>query len=56
MLSTSPAFKQNVRGALADVGLQKALAFTRPSFAGKRTAAVAGLPEFEQLRDVGRDI
>jgi L-lactate dehydrogenase complex protein LldF len=56
MLATSPAFKQNVKGALADAGLQKALAFTRPSFAGKRSAAVAGLPEFEALRDVGRDI
>lgn len=56
MLSTSPAFKQNVKGALADVALQKALAFTRPNFSGKRSAAVANLPEFEQLRDVGRDI
>jgi len=56
MLATSPAFKQNVKGALADVALQKALAFTRPNFSGKRTAAVANLPEFEQLRDVGRDI
>ena len=56
MLATSQAFKQNVKGALADASLQKALAFTRPSFAGKRTAAVAALPEFEQLRDVGRDI
>jgi L-lactate dehydrogenase complex protein LldF len=56
MLATSPAFKQNVKGALADAGLQKALAFTRPSFAGKRTAAVAALPEFEALRDVGRDL
>jgi L-lactate dehydrogenase complex protein LldF len=56
MLATSPAFKQNVRGALADVGLQKALAFTRPSFAGRRSAAVAALPEFEALREVGRGI
>ena len=56
MLATSPAFKQNVKGALADAGLQKALAFTRPNFAGKRSAAVAGLPEFEALRDVGRDL
>ena len=56
MLATSPAFKQNVKGALADAGLQKALAFTRPSFAGRRGAAVAALPEFERLRDVGRDI
>ena len=56
MLATSPAFKQNVKGALADAGLQKALAFTRPSFAGRRGAAVAALPEFERLRDVGRDL
>jgi len=56
MLATSPAFKQNARDALADVGLQKALNFTRPSFAGRREAAVAALPEFERLRDIGRDI
>ena len=27
-----------------------------PSFIARRTAAVAALPEFEQLRDVARDI
>ncbi len=52
----SPAFKANVAGALANQRLQKALEFTRPSFAGRRGAAVANLPEFEQLRDIGRDI
>jgi L-lactate dehydrogenase complex protein LldF len=52
----SLAFKENVAEALADARLQKALEFTRPSFAGRRSAAVANLPEFEQLRDVGRDI
>ncbi len=56
MQSTSPAFKENVAHALADAGLQKALVFTRPSFAGRRSAAVANLPEFEALRDIGRDI
>ncbi len=53
---TSPSFKQNAAKALADPGLQKALAFTRPAFPAKRAAAVAGLPEFERLREIGRDI
>ncbi len=52
----SPAFKANVAGALANPRLQKALEFTRPSFAGRRSAAVANLPEFERLREIGRDI
>lgn len=52
----SPAFKQRSTHALADPGLQKALARTRPQFHGKRAAAAAALPEFEQLRDIARDI
>jgi L-lactate dehydrogenase complex protein LldF len=56
MLTTSPAFKENARRALADTGLQKALARSGPSFVARRTAAVAALPEFEQLRDIGREI
>jgi L-lactate dehydrogenase complex protein LldF len=56
MLATSPAFKENAAHALADAGLQKALTRTRPQLSGKRSAAVAALPEFEQLRDIGRDI
>jgi len=56
MLATSPAFKENAAHALADAGLQKALNRTRPQSSGKRAAAVAALPEFERLRDIGRDI
>ena len=56
MLSTSPAFKENAAHAMADPGLQKALSRTRPQNPAKRAAAVAALPEFEQLRDIGRDI
>jgi L-lactate dehydrogenase complex protein LldF len=56
MLATSPSFKQNAAAALADPGLQKALHRTRPQGPAKRAAAVAGLPEFERLRDIGRDI
>ena len=56
MLATSPAFKENARGALADAGLQKALARTKPELQAKRAKAVAALPEFEELREAGRQI
>ena len=55
-VATSPAFKQNAHRALADEGLQKALARSGPSFIARRSAAVAALPEFERLRDIARDI
>ena len=55
-VATSAAFKENAHSALADAGLQKALARSGPSFIARRTAAVAALPEFEQLRDIARDI
>jgi len=55
-IATSPAFKQNAHAALENAGLQKALARSGPSFVARRTAAVAALPEFEQLRDIARDI
>ncbi len=53
---TSPAFKQNASRALADAGLQKALGTAKGAFLQRRADAVARLPEFEQLRDIGRDI
>ena len=56
MITTSPAFKQNAHEALADASLQKALKFSKPQFMARRSAAVARLPEFEKLRDIGRDI
>ncbi len=56
MLATSPAFKQNAAHAMADAGLQKALARTRPQFPAKRALAVANLPEFEELREIGKGI
>ena len=56
MQVNSSHFKENVTGALADARLQQALAFTRPAFPARRAAAVAALPEFERLRDIGRDI
>ena len=56
MLATSPEFKQNARAALADAGLQKALGRNNPALQARRTAAVANLPEFEELREIGRGI
>jgi L-lactate dehydrogenase complex protein LldF len=53
---TSHAFKENAHAAIGNAGLQKALARSGPSFIARRTAAVDNLPEFEQLRDIARDI
>jgi len=55
-IATSPEFKRNARQALADPGLQKALARSGTSFIARRAAAVAALPEFEALRDEARAI
>jgi L-lactate dehydrogenase complex protein LldF len=53
---TSPAFKESATAAIANAGLQRALANSGPSFIARRASAVARLPEFERLRDIGRDI
>src|SRR4051794_12393978 len=53
---TSPAFKRNAAQALADPGLQKALGKAKGAFLQRRAIAVQALPEFERLRDIGRDI
>ena len=55
-IATSSAFKENAHKALADAGLQKALARSGPSFIARRAAAAANLPEFEQLREIAREI
>lgn len=56
MLATSPQFKENARRAMADPGLQKALTTAKGAFLQRRAVAVGNLPEFEQLRNIGRDI
>jgi L-lactate dehydrogenase complex protein LldF len=56
MLNTSPDFKENVRHAMADAGLQKALDRAKKPFALSRANAVAGLPEFEALRETAKSI
>jgi L-lactate dehydrogenase complex protein LldF len=53
---TAHAFKSNVKAALKDAQLQRALAGLPTGLVAQRAAAKARLPEFEALRDVGRDI
>lgn len=52
----SPQFKARATTALANPNLQRALGNLRDGFPNKRAAAVARMPEFEQLRDEGRDL
>jgi L-lactate dehydrogenase complex protein LldF len=52
----SPAFKENAKRALDNPVLQKSLQYAKPRFLEKRAKAVEALPEFEALRDSGRDI
>jgi len=56
MLVTSPDFKNRAHDALGNDGLQKALGRSKEKFQEKRSKAVAGLPEFERLRDIGKGI
>ncbi len=56
MQPTTTSFKDNVRAALEDRQLQRALGGLRGGLVAQRAAARAGLPEFEALRQVGRDL
>ena len=49
-------FKANAAGALADRELQRALGGLKTGLVAQRRAAYERLPEFEALRDEGRDI
>jgi len=54
--STARSFKSNARTAVDDDKLQTALARLPGGFPVKRRMAMDRLPEFESLRDTGRDI
>ncbi|MCR9175026.1 MAG: LutB/LldF family L-lactate oxidation iron-sulfur protein [Alphaproteobacteria bacterium] len=56
MDSTSKNFKANSRRALDDSTLQRALGNIKTGFQEKRRQVTSELPEFEALRDQGRDI
>jgi L-lactate dehydrogenase complex protein LldF len=53
---TTQRFRENAATALADDGLQRALAGLPGGLVAQRRAAVERLPEFEALRTEGRDI
>ena len=53
---TSPAFKENAKGALADPQLQSALHGVETGVVDRRRATVEKLPEFQALRDSARDV
>ncbi len=57
MEATSREFTANARAGLANPNLQQALEImTRSGFPLRRREVVARLPEFEALRDIGREI
>lgn len=56
MDTQSHAFKENAKDALHNAQLQKALGNVERGFIKKRKAARDKLPEFDALRDQGRDI
>ena len=56
MHSTAHSFPENAKRALHDESLQYMLAKSRTGFQLKRAAAAQRLPEFEALRDQGRDL
>jgi L-lactate dehydrogenase complex protein LldF len=56
MEPTSHSFPANARIGLADPVLQTALGLARSGFPLRRRQAIARLPEFEELREVGRAI
>jgi L-lactate dehydrogenase complex protein LldF len=53
---TSHQFKANATQALADPQLQKAMKHVRSGFIDKRVKALSKLPEFEALRERGKEI
>lgn len=56
MQPTSHQFKKNARTALSDHQLQEALSGLPTGLVAQRAAARDRLPEFEALRDYGRDL
>ncbi len=56
MKITANRFKKNARAALDDPQLQRAMSHVRHGFIDRRAKAAEALPEFDRLRDLGRDI
>ena len=53
---TTPQFKQNVKRALSDANIQRAMSTAGGGFSKARASARAAMPEFDALRDRARDL
>jgi len=53
---TTRQFKDNVKQAMADPNLQKAMSTAGEGFASKRAVARANVPQFDDIRDAARDL
>jgi len=56
MHPTSHSFTDNARRELANPTLRRALGMAGTGFPARRAEAIARLPEFEALRDIGKAI
>jgi L-lactate dehydrogenase complex protein LldF len=56
MEATSHSFTDNARAGLANPVLRRALGIAGAGFPARRAEAIARLPEFEALRDIGKAI
>lgn len=56
MATRTPSFRQRATEALADADLQRSIGSLKGGFVAARARAVAALPEFEALREAGREI
>ena len=54
--AASGTFRQRMRRALADDGLQQAMSRAKGGFVDKRRDAAAAVPEFDQMCDASKDI
>ena len=55
-IPTTKRFKENVRDAMANENLQKAMKTAGAGFVGHRARARAAVPEFDDIRDAARDL
>ena len=53
---TTPNFRQNVRAAMADAPLMEQMTTALTGSMARRAGAAGAVPEFDQLRDAGRDL
>ncbi|GGK79971.1 LutB/LldF family L-lactate oxidation iron-sulfur protein [Amphritea balenae] len=56
MQINTPFFKERAHDAMEDKNLQRALGNLKAGFPEKRAIAVSRMPEFEELRNQGRDL